>query len=155
MQFLKKITAKGAGLDVIALEKAATENRPKITAVLRVVGVVNDRKAEMSDLGPYARFIGQFAAVNLLTKEEYRAPSLILPSVAEAAVDSLFSKAAKDGGVAEIALDVLVEYNESSKGGRKYRYCVKPLVEFKGDDPLSRMLLALPAPPYVRKHLVG
>jgi hypothetical protein len=151
MQFLKKLSVQQSGLKITVLEQAAADHKESPVAVLRVVGIVSGKSAGQSQYGPYIKFQGEFSGVNLLTGEEYRAPGLLLPAVGEAAVNSLYERAAKTGGTAEIALDVTVEYNDSKAGGTKFRYGVKPLIEFKGEDVLSRMLKALPPPSEVKK----
>ena len=146
ISFLKKITVKNMGLTVQQLEQVAADAQPKSVPVLRVWGIVSNRQAGTSQFGNYIKFSGEIAAMNLVTGEEARSQALLLPSVGEAVVATLLDKAAKDGATAQVALEITVEYNNSAKGGTKFAYGVKPLIEFKGDDALSEMAKALPAP---------
>ena len=148
MQFPKKINTQSVGLALAQLEGIAKEADPKAVPVMRVWGMVHAKTPGVSQFGSYIKFSGEFGALNLVNGEEFRSQNLLLPQVGEAVVNSLFERAAKDGGVAEVGLDVCVEFNNSAKGGTKFRYVVKPIVEFKGDDALSVMAKRLPPPQY-------
>jgi hypothetical protein len=144
--FLKKVTTATMGFTTHALEEIAAANQPKAISVLRVWGIVSNREVGQSQYGQYMKFKGEIAALNLVSGEEARSQAVLLPQVAETVVNSLFEKAAKEGGSAQIALEITVEYNASTKGGTKFRYGVKPLIEFKGEDALSVMAKQLAAP---------
>lgn len=144
--FPRKISTQTMGFNVTILEQVAEANKGKITPVLRVWGIVSAKKPGVSQFGPYQKFSGEIAAINLITGEEARSQELLLPGVAEGIVSSLFDKAAKEGGTAQIAIEISVEYNDSAKGGTKFRYGVKPLIEYKAEDALSAMAKDLPAP---------
>lgn len=150
MLFLKKISVAAMGLTTRGLEELAAAHKPKVISVLRVWGIVSGREPGTSQFGDYMRFKGEFAAINLVSGEEARAQSALLPQLGETVVNSLFDKAAKDGGTAQIGLEITVEVNESQKGGTKFRYGVKPLIEGKGEDALTIMAKALPAPAMLR-----
>jgi len=144
MLFPKKITVKTMGMGTRQLEQVAEASAPKAVPVLRVWGIVQDCQAQVSNFGPYKKFRGEFGAVNLITGEEARSQMALLPAIAETIVSSIFDRAAKDGGSAQIALEITVTFNESPKGGTKFAYGAKPLMEFK-DDALSIMAKSLPA----------
>jgi len=144
--FPKKITTKSMGLSVHQLEQVAEQAQPKAVPVLRVWGIVSNRQDGSSQFGSYIKFSGEIAAMNLITGEEARSQALLLPAVGEAVVATLLDRAVKNGATAQVALEITVEYNNSAKGGTKFAYGVKPLMEFKGDDALSEMAKSLPAP---------
>jgi hypothetical protein len=149
-KFPKKITTATMGFNVATLEAVAADNKGADTSVLRVWGIVSGKKPGTSQFGNYIKFTGEIAAMNLITGEEARSQELLLPAVAEGIVNNLFEKAAKDGGTAEIGLELTVAFNNSAKGGTKFSYGVKPLIEYKGDDALSAMGAKLPAPKLVK-----
>lgn len=138
------------GLKTSQLEEIAVGAAGTQVPVLRVWGIVSGMKSGVSQFGTYQRFTGEIAAINLVTQDEARSQALLLPAVAEGVVASLFAKASKDGGSAQIGLEIAVEENVSAKGGTKFRYVVKPLIEYKGDDALAAMAKTLPAPTFVK-----
>lgn len=148
--FPKKISTQTMGLNTPELETVAAAGKGKSVPVLRVWGIVSDIKPGVSQYGPFIRFNGTIAAINLITGDEARSSSLLLPGLAEGVVKSLFDKASKDGGSAQIGIEISVEENVSAKGGTKFKYIVKPLFEYKGDDALSEMAKSLPAPVFVK-----
>lgn len=146
MLFLKKVTTATMGFTTRGLEAIAEASKPKTVSVLRVWGIVSGREPGTSQFGNYMKFKGEIAALNLASGEEARSQSLLLPQIGETVVNSLFDKAAKDGGTAQVALEVTVEFNDSQRGGTKFRYGVKPLIEPKGEDALTIMAKQLPVP---------
>lgn len=147
--FPKKISTATMGLRPSDLE-ALCAGKTKPIAVLRVWGIASTATPGTSQYGNYVKFGGEFGAINLVSGDEARSQNLVLPGVAEGVVKSLFDKAAKDGGAAQVGIEVCIEENLSTKGGTKFRWTVKPLFEYKGDDALSEMAKMLPAPVYVK-----
>lgn len=147
--FPKKITTQTMGLKPAELETIAQERSGTQVPVLRVWGIVSGAKGGVSQFGNFIAFSGEFGALNLITGDEARSQTLLLPSVAEGVVASLFVKASKDGGSAQIGIEVAVEENLSAKGGTKFRYIVKPLFEYKGDDAMAELAKQLPTPVFV------
>ena len=149
MEFLKTISTAKLGLTVRPLEEVAEANKPKAVSVMRVWGIVSGRKPGISQFGSYTKFSGEIAAINLLTNEEVRSQELLLPQIAETMINKIFEGSAKEGGSAQFALEVTVTYNPpktENSNFTKFCYGVKPLIEFKGEDALSAMAKALPAP---------
>jgi len=147
--FPKKITTKTMGLSVSQLEGIAEANQPSPVPVLRVWGIINEIKSGVSTYGPYTEFYGEIAALNYITNEEARSMKLLLPGVADAMLKSLFNQAASAGGSAQFAIDVTVQYNKprnENSNFTKFTYGIKPLIDFKGEDALTTMAKALPAP---------
>lgn len=130
--------------------EAICSGRDKPVAVLRVWGIVSSATPGVSQYGNFIRFGGEIGALNLISGDEARSQALLVPQVAEGVVKSLFDKAAKDGGAAQIGIELCVEENISAKGGTKFRWMVKPLFEYKGDDALSEMAKMLPAPVFTK-----
>jgi len=147
--FPKKITTASMGFTTRQLEVVAEENQPKAVPVLRVWGIISSKSAGHSQFGTFLKFTGEIAAQNLINGEEARSQALILPSCAETVVTSLFDQAAKDDSTAQIALEVTVSFNNSAKGGTKFAYGVKPLIDYKGEDALAEMAKKLPAPKFL------
>jgi hypothetical protein len=146
MQFLKKITTKGIGLDARTLDDLADGVGGKAVPIARFYGFVSDREHDKSDIGDFMRNIGQFEAENLLTGEKYRSQQLLVPEVAQMIIDKAFDSAIKalpkDKNAkvaAQIALELSITENTSGKGGRQYIFGVKPLIETQEKDALSLM----------------
>jgi hypothetical protein len=148
--FPKKISTQTMRLALPELEAAAAQGKGKPVPVLRVWGIVSSAVPGTSQYGNYHKFGGEIAALNLITGEEARSQNLLLPGVAEGVVKSLFDKAAKIGGAAQIGIEIAVEENISAKGGTKFKWVVKPLFEYKGDDALAEMAKTLPAPVFFK-----
>ena len=143
--FPRKISTQTMGFNTQLLEDAAAGQKSAVP-VLRIWGIVSSATPGVSQYGSFIKFGGELAALNLLNGDEARSSQLLLPTVAEGIVKSLFDKAQKDGGSAQIALEVCVEENISAKGGTKFRYVAKPLIEYSGEDALAEMAKQLPAP---------
>jgi hypothetical protein len=144
MSIVRKITTKNMGLtDPKTLEEICQGAPGEEIPVLRVVGKIRSATPGQTGLGSYVSFSGEIVAVNLITGEEKRAPSMILPSMAEMLVDAALSAAkAKDPNAsATIALDVtLTEHVSSYQNGQKYKWGVIGLSKDPIDDPLSQLL---------------
>lgn len=147
--FPKKISTQTLGLRPAEIE-ALVAGKTKPVPVMRVWGIISGATPGTSQYGNYVKFTGEIAAINLISTDEARSQALLLPGVAEGVVKSLFDKAAKVGGSAQFGIEVCAEENISAKGGTKFRWVVKPLIEYKGDDALSEMAKSLPAPVYVK-----
>ena len=148
--FPKKISTATMGLKPAQLEEVAAAAKGKQVPVLRVWGIVSGASGGVSQFGTFIKFTGELAGLNLISGDEARSSALLLPPVAEGVVKSLYDKAAKDGLAAQIGIEVCVEENISAKGGTKFRYIVKPLFEYKGDDALAEMAKLLLAPVFVK-----
>jgi len=147
MLFPKKITTSTMGLGVRMLEQIAEENQGKTVSVLRIWGIVSDRKPGMSTYGPFMAYKGEIAATNLITGDEARSSNLLLPAIAETVVNKLYEGGIKEGGSAQIALEITVTFNPpktANSNFTKFLYGVKPIIDFKGEDALSAMAKSLP-----------
>ena len=141
--FQKKLTMATVGLQTRGLEEVSKGQRD--VSVARVIGFITGMESKSSDLGPYIAFKGEFEATNLLTEQVYRSGAMILPGVAEIPLVSEVASAAP-GSRVKFALDVTVTENISSKGGTKFKYGVRSLMEPSKDDDLTKLAKALPAP---------
>lgn len=155
MQFLKTLSTAKLGLTVRPLEVVAEAHKPDPISVMRVWGIVSNRKPGVSQYGSYTKFTGEFAGLNLLNGEEYRAQELLLPAIAESVVNKMFEGAAKESqNAAQISLEVTVTFNPPKTENSTYTkfvYGVKPLIDFKGEDALSAMAKQLPPPVVTKK----
>jgi len=146
VSFLKKLTVREAGLSMAELEKVAVAAAGQEVPVLRIVGFLTGATVAQSSYGPYTSFEGEIAGTNILSGQEYRSGKLILPSVAEAPLLSIVNNREDDTMRVRFAVDVTVTENKSLKGGTKFKYGVRPLIEPSQDDELSKMMKSLPAP---------
>jgi len=83
MLFLKKVTTATMGFTTRGLEAIAEANKPKAVSVLRVWGIVSGMESGTSQFGNYTKFKGEIAALNLVSGEEARSQSLLLPQIGE------------------------------------------------------------------------
>lgn len=141
MSFVRKITVKnivGAVKDYVPSEKEAP------VMLVRVVGSVSRLAHGTSNFGgeesPWVKFLGQFKAVNLLTGEEFRAFTCLLPSIASEPLEAAVAEA--DAPV-EFAFDLGVRWSDTPIG---YEYVCNPLIEPDTADPLEQLTARLPAP---------
>lgn len=151
-QYPKKITVRTVHLDTADCE-AIAENlgKKKPVSVLRVGGSIEKAESQTSHLGTYMKYTGRFAALNLTENIEYRSKVMILPAVAESALQDLIDKVKKDDNEAQIefALDITLEYyNNPNTEGTRFRYGVKPLRD-PGEDSLSKLLQSFGEPPLI------
>lgn len=159
MDIIKKINTKNVGLGKRLLEDYAEEVQADKAPVMRVVGTVHASKGDVSQHGPYIKFYGDFEATNLLNGEEFRAPELLLPPVAEMIVDGQLNAAiskAPEGArpVAQIALDVTVTYQDSENTTR-FTYGAIPLLGMPEHDPIAELKKSLPAPKMQQKQIAS
>lgn len=139
----KKITTKFCHLDTETLEEYAEANGKKKPApVLTVFGRVRKSATEQSTYGPYQRYSGEFEAINLVDQTSHRSRVLILPEVAEQALDELIGQVqrANPEALVEFGLTVTVEYYDNpNKSGTKFRFGVSPLGKPSDDDALGEI----------------
>jgi len=150
--YIKKLTCGTMGLDPRVLEDIAVKFGSTKKAVLRVIGRVHGATPGNSDMGPYVKFTGDFQGINLIDRSVSRSKILILPGVAESFVMEGFdgAKASDPDAVLQFGLDILVEENKSTKGGRKYKYAVTPLTDNVGKDALTLLTEQLGEVPYLQ-----
>lgn len=147
MNFLKKITTRDCGLDVTTLsDVAAAKGKKADIAVLRIAGTIDKAESLSSQYGPYIKFFGQFEAHNLLNDSVFRSRALIVPAVAEAAIEGMYNAGSQGGDqTVTVAFDITVKYYENpNKQGTKFRFSVAPLIEPKEDDVIARLMKSLP-----------
>jgi len=145
--YLKKITTATIGLSPKAMNAIATDEAmaDKMPArVMRVYGTVRGQKKGTSNFGPWIGFLGEFESVNLIDGKKFRSKTLMLPSVGEMALSDALDEAKSKNPDAfiEFGLDVIVEKNESSKGGWEFKYGIIPLKspEFQGESDTLAIL---------------
>lgn len=140
MQYLKKINVRSIGISIEDTETVA-EREQSPTTIMRVYGTCRGATQKTSDIGPYSVFNGEFEAINCVTGEKYRSSTLILPEVGELVLNNQLGASEDDDNISGIqfAIDLTVEPNKSSKGGRSYKFGVKPLIESDDTDPLLSM----------------
>jgi hypothetical protein len=140
--YLTKITMANIGLTSGVLDKAVSDSP---VTVARVYGFLNGMETVKTTLGDSVRFSGEVEAANLLNGELFRSGKLFVPAVGEVAlVNELGSM--EEGEKLKFGMEIAIERNTGKGGGVKYKYSIKPLIEMKQDDELSKMRMALPAP---------
>lgn len=130
--YIKKITVKGIGCDVIA------QTQP--TSIMQIYGRASGLKSEPyekddPDSDVWTCLVGDFEAVNLQTQERFRSARLFLPSgiqdIIEVAVQRLGDTGQKD---IIFALE-LQTMKASNKAGYTYR-AINLLPPKEADDPM-------------------
>lgn len=137
--YTKRITMRTVGLAPEELEKIALENKSEV-AVLRVVGRISSVEAGTTQIGPFTKFKGEFAAINLTNGEETRSMTCILPGPAELLCSKLVEAAKKSdaNAIAQFGCDVTVKEHKSTyNSGWKFTYGVKSLVDIPAEDALT------------------
>jgi len=142
MKYVKRLTTKTAGYDGDQLEQIAVDAGSSEVPVMRVFGRIVDLESAKSELGPYTKFKGEFEGVNLKSGERSRSYVLILPSVAEIALQTILASArVKDSKAScQFGIDLCVKYNKPRNDkGVKYMYGVTVL----GDTPMEDALTVI------------
>lgn len=151
--YTTKITVRACGIDPATCEKVV-EKFKKESAILHVVGRAAGIEYRTGDLGQYATFSGEFAAVNLITGDQYRAKKLILPAVAEQllsdALLALRKAEESDSASLEFRLQITVAPNPAAatRGGHTFKYGVKS-EKSATKDALDKLLEESGAPEYL------
>ena len=107
--------------------------------IARFLGSAHSVLTGTGDNGDWVAFKGNFGATNLITGEKLRSGKCFLPDVASDVLHAMVTEA--DSPV-EFAFDIAIKKDASSATG--YVYSAVPLLQPKQDDPLSRMMEALP-----------
>lgn len=147
---LRKITLGTCNAQPDSDEVAKMEKSGKPLALLDVFGVVTRAKPGVSTLGEYVKFMGQFKGINLVTKEEFTAPVVILPKFLE---EQLYAVMPSDGEKADIQFGFRISAKFDKKAATKYSYTAQSLLKPAENDALSMLeaqigetVKALPAP---------
>lgn len=136
-------------LSPVRLNDLARQFPDQEIGILRVWGIISDRKQGTSQFGPYCKYRGELAAINLVSGEEARSQELVLPTVGESVVESLWAKNVKVGGkTLQFGLEITISFNPAAdaRGGNAFTYGTRPLVEVLAQDALSQMALTLEFP---------
>jgi len=133
---LRKITIGACGaqpdMDTLAtLEKGKTKETQRID-VLDVFGIVSRFKPGQSDKGDYIRFIGQFKATNLRTKEVYTSGACIMPKMIE---ESLWGVLGEGVNNVQFGFRIGVKFDKDA--ATKYTYDAVSLLPVAENDPVA------------------
>ena len=141
---IKKITVKTVLGDVKKMvlgdKKKGVEGLDVKTDVMRVAGIARRMETGESEYGPWVKFKGSFMGTNLITGEEFRAGSAMLPEVASELLEEAMN--AEGAENVKFGFDVAVTPDDSIAIG--YQYSVTPLIEATEDDPLLSLANSLP-----------
>lgn len=125
----RKITLKTIGVTPDFEELMKAEGKKMKLA--HIFGVATKAKPGQSDLGPYVKFLGQFRAVNLATKDEYESSAIILPRFLE---EQLFGMLPEGGGNVEFAFELSARFDKDA--ATKYVYDARNLLPVKENAQL-------------------
>ena len=145
---LRKITIKNCGATPTLEQLAALEKKGGKAAldILDVFGIAAKFKPGQTDVGEYVRFLGQFKATNLVTKDVYTSAVAIFPKVIEEPLWAAMS--GEDVNNVQFAYRIGVKFDASA--ATKYVYTAIPLTKPSENDPLTAfersVTLALDAP---------
>jgi hypothetical protein len=133
VEYPRKITLKVIGASPDFEKLLAAEG--KRMACADIYGIATKGKPGQSDLGPYVRFLGQFRAVNLATKQVYESPVCILPRFIE---EGLWGALGMDGAQqVEFAVRISAKFDKDS--ATKYVYEARNLLPVKEADALAQL----------------
>lgn len=134
MDVLRRITTR---LSSMTPTERAEAGREKRTPILTVFGIVNRVKADLSDLGEFYRFFGDFKAVDCVTGEEHVAPQAIFPGVLQ---DLLVGQMNGDVSAVEFAGTLGVEPDKgSTRPGVGYKWFFEPLMKPASSDRMAQI----------------
>lgn len=148
-RILRKITVRdtmGAEWMKKEMLDAVEAKKGKTLWLCTIIGVVGGFKPGSTDKGEFIRLNGQFKSTNLLTGEQFRCGSAILPGF----VSEPIAAQVKSGGAdIQFAIKIGAHYDETSV--TKYVYDVASLIAPQENDALAMLeqqagIKALPAP---------
>ncbi|MES9901016.1 MAG: hypothetical protein ABW148_18620 [Sedimenticola sp.] len=100
----------------------------------QIVGVASGKKTGESDFGIWCSLSGNFAAVNLITGEQFRSGVVFLPDVA---LDPILGQLDAGATAVEFGFTITIIADEDSATG--YVYIATPLMEPDENDPLEAL----------------
>jgi hypothetical protein len=153
LEQIKKITIGTCfaqpDLDLLLKLEKGKDKDGKRMALLDVIGIAKKFKPGSSTFGEFVKFVGQFKATNLRTKDVYTSSACILPKMLEEQLWAVMG--AGEVGDVQFAFRIGCEYDE--KQARKYVYTAISLLPPAENDALSLIersiadsAKALPAP---------
>jgi len=150
MNFVKRWALRDFGYSMDAIREITLENKDVTHDLVTVLGLVTDKKTEVSQLDPEKtniRFVGQFEVQDLRTGNKVNALQAFFPGDAEAFVEAF--KGSAEGAV-RVAFVISVRHDKGASGKPNvagYKFGVKPFVE-KGEstDIFAEFRSLLPAP---------
>mgnify|MGYP001587569655 CR=1 FL=1 len=144
----KKITLRDCNLNVKQLESIAIEHQQ--AKVMRFVGIIISATEEpaKNDSKPYYVLRGDFAAVNLVTGDTYKARSAILPEVATIPILDLLDEGKKvNASSIRVAVDIAVQYfKPRTEQGLKYKFVASALIKPSEKTLLEDILASIDIP---------
>lgn len=147
---LRKITLGTINAQPDADEVAKMEKSGKPLALADIFGIARRFKPGVSTLGEYVKFVGQFKAVNLVTKEQFTAPVVILPKFLE---EQLYAVMGSNDAAQDVQFGFRISAKYDKKAATKYVYAAASLMKPSENDPLALLeatiaenAKALPAP---------
>jgi hypothetical protein len=132
IQTPRKITLKGIGAQADIEKLMSADGRRMKLA--HVYGVATRAKPGQTDTGPYVKFLGQFRAVNLATKEVFESSAIILPRFIE---EGLFAALPDGGGNVEFAVEISAKFDKDA--ATKYVYESKSLLPTQENAQLAQL----------------
>lgn len=139
---VKKITTNTVGLNKKVLKDFAKKN--ETADILIIAGELTSAPEEkMGQFGdPYQIYKGNFKALNLISKEEFKSQALIVPALAEMLVSEYAGMLSDDNSRVEFAIRLGVEFydQDGDDSGPGYKFTAAPLIENKVPSALDELL---------------
>ncbi len=146
LALIKKLSAKIIMGETAINQRLIIESGRKELDLFRVAGIAVDSKTGESNFGQWVALIGKFQSLNLLTGEVMRAAKLFLPDVALEMIQGEMAAQGPEGRGIGFAFIIGVKLDEAANSAKGYVYYAKPVMAPAVDDPMEKLLSALPAP---------
>ena len=147
---IRKITLGTCNAQPTAESIAKMEKTGRDLPLMDVFGIARRFKPGVSTLGEYVKFIGQFKAVNLASREEFTAPVVILPKFLE---EQLYAVMGAQAEASDVRFGYRISAKHDKKAATKYVYKAASLMKPEENDALAMLegeikeaTRALPAP---------
>src|SRR5271157_1737328 len=109
-QIERKITTKAMGYSKTDLLKACLADEENEIPLYKIAGIVSDIRAGQTDLGPFAKFIGEFRAERTDGAKVVQSGVAILPRMLEELLLGAIQQAMQGGGSLEFAAQICAKY---------------------------------------------
>ena len=142
MEIVKKITTAIVE-DITTKYDGKKAKVEKSLDVMRVVGVCNGYDIKTTQYGDSFCFKGDFLAIRLDNKTEYKSAQLYLPAIAATILATAID--VNPEVKIQFAYDIFLN-PPKGKNDKGYEWGVRPLIESADNDPVRSLLASLPNP---------
>lgn len=135
-KLLRKITIKDVVGKLADKLEELIAAKGKTVPLMRVYGIARRYKAGQTDKGEFVKFVGQFAATNLSTGDEFISSACILPNfVGESIHAAMQGESGDEMNETQWAFQIGAHYDATAV--TKYVYDVQPLKSPGQSDALT------------------